>query len=117
MATVKSMLQWRWSIIDEISMVSARLIADIDTQLRSVARGVDPYARDKKGVLRLLAGTNVLCSPDVWQCPSPDGGRLGDTPFEFIQTSRRYIPAPTIVHGQSLLWSDSTTGLTGGTEL
>ena len=44
----KAVLQYRWIIIDEISMVSARLLADIDTQLRGLARDVDPYAWDKK---------------------------------------------------------------------
>ena len=38
----KAVLQYRWIIIDEIRMVSAKLLADIDTQLRSLARDVDP---------------------------------------------------------------------------
>ena len=45
---MKSVLQLRWLVIDEISMVSANLLADIDTTLRSLARDVDVYARDKK---------------------------------------------------------------------
>ena len=34
----KRVLQWRWLIIDEISMVSAKLLANIDMKLRSTIR-------------------------------------------------------------------------------
>ena len=86
-------------------------------KLRSVARGVDPYARDTKGVLRPFAGLYILCSGDCWQLPPPDGGCLGDIQGELMQASRTNIPAPTIAHGHSLLWSDSRTGMQGVTEL
>ena len=36
----KRVLQWRWLIIDEISMVSARLLADVDLKLRDVVRRI-----------------------------------------------------------------------------
>ena len=36
----KRVLQWRWLIIDEISMVSAKLLAEIDVKLRSVVREI-----------------------------------------------------------------------------
>ena len=32
----KRVLQWRWLFIDEISMVSAKLLADMDVKLRRV---------------------------------------------------------------------------------
>ena len=67
--------------------------------------------------VRPFAGLYILCSGDVWQLPPPDGCCLGDIPCEFIQASRRYFPAPTVAHGQSLLWSDAPTGMTGVTEL
>ena len=65
----KAVLQYRWIIIDEISMVSAKLLADNDTHLRRLARDVDPYARDKYKVLRPFAGVNLLVSGDFWQLP------------------------------------------------
>ena len=46
--TMKAILQLRWLIIDQVSMVSARLLADIDAKLRSFARVVDPYVKDEK---------------------------------------------------------------------
>ena len=60
--TMKALLQLRWLIIDEISMVSARLLADKDLKLRSYVRSADPFARNGKNVLRPLAGVNVLFS-------------------------------------------------------
>ena len=57
-------------------MVSAKLLADIDSKLRSLARDVDPYAKNNKGVMRPLAGVNVIFSGDVWQLLPPDGGFL-----------------------------------------
>ena len=110
-------MQYRWLIIDEISMVSAILLADIDTIIRSLARDVDPYAKDSKGVLRPFAGVNILCSGDFWQLPPPEGGFLGDIPCEYIAASRQFVPAPNIAHGQSLVWSGPRTGIQGVTDL
>ena len=98
-------------------MVSGRLLADVNTKLRSWARAVDPYVKDAKTNTRPFAGLNVLCSGDFWQLPPPDGRFVGDIPCEFIQASRQYFPAFTIVHGQSLLWSEAPTGMIGVTEL
>ena len=111
------MLQYRWIIVDEISMVSAKLLADIDTKLRSLARDVDPYARDAKNQMRPFAGVNLLCSGDFWQLPPPEGGFLGDIPCEYIKASRKVMPAPNVAHGQSLVWSGPKTGIQGVTEL
>ena len=36
---------------------------------------------------------------------------------EYIQKARKYSPAPTIAHGQSLLWGGPAEGLQGVTEL
>ena len=117
MELAKAVLQYRWLIIDEISMVSAKLLADVDMKLRSLARDVDPYAKDNKSVTRPFAGVNLLCSGDFWQLPPPDGGFLGDIPSEYIQASRKFTPAPNVAHGQSLVWSGPKTGIQGVTEL
>ena len=68
-------------------------------------------------MLRPFAGVNMLFSGDFWQLPPPEGGFLGDIPFEFIQNSRQYMPSPSISHGQSLLWSGPDIGVQGVTEL
>ena len=75
--TMKSMLMLRWLIIDEISMVSARLLADIDHQLRTYYRANCKFAhRPNSKLLRPFAGVNVLFSGDFWQLPPPEGGFL-----------------------------------------
>ena len=63
---MKARLQLRWLIIDEISMVSARLLADIDQKLRDFHRATDPFARDEADTVRPFAGVNVLYSGDSW---------------------------------------------------
>ena len=63
---------------------------------------------------RPFGGLNVVC----WQLPPPDVGLLGDIPVECIRNARKYSPAPSIAHGQNLLWSnDEETGVQGVTEL
>ena len=48
MDVAKRVLQWRWLIIDEISMVSAKLLATVDMKLR--------------GVIRVLGAEKMSCS-------------------------------------------------------
>ena len=50
----KQLLQWRWLIIDEIRMVSARLLAEIDCKLRALARASSPFTEIK-----------VACNPHL----------------------------------------------------
>ena len=62
----KQLLQWRWLIIDEIRMVSARLLAKIDCKLRALARASSPFTKHKHGMQRPFGGLNALFSGDVW---------------------------------------------------
>ena len=45
MEVAKRVLQWRWLIIDEISMVGAKLLAEVDVKLRSVIREICPMKK------------------------------------------------------------------------
>ena len=54
---------------------------------------------------------------DFWQLAPPDGSFLGTIPEEFISNSRKFRPAPTVAHGQSLLWGGPNIGVQGVTEL
>ena len=47
----------------------------------------------------------------------PEGGFLGAIPAEFIMAARKYSPAPSMAHGQSLIWGGDEVGLQGVTEL
>ena len=117
MAIAKRVLQWRWLIIDEISMVSAKLLADMDVKLRRVVRDIGTDKKDGQGRDRPFGGLNVLCCGDFWQLEPPDGGFVADIPTEYIQNARKFMPLPTIAHGQSLMWSGELTGMQGVTEL
>ena len=113
----KQLLQWRCLLIDEISMVSSKLLAEIDMKLRALVRSVSRYKRNEQQQIRSFGGLNLIFSGDVWQLPPPEGGFLGDMPTEYIRNARQYTPAPNIAHGQSLLWSGPETGVQGVTEL
>ena len=113
----KRVLQWRWLIIDEISMVSAKLFAELDVKLRSAIRQTGTQKQDSKLIDRPFGGLNVLCCGDFWQLAPPEGGFLAAIPTDFIQAGRKYKPAPTIAHGQALLWSGPENGIQGVTEL
>ena len=117
MEIAKKLLQWRWLIMDEISMVSARLLAQMDVKLRDVIRdiGTAKVGSDKRD--RPFGGLNVIMCGDFWQLDPPDGGYLGSIPVEFIQNARKHNPAPTVAHGQGLLWGGADHGVQGVTEL
>ena len=89
MDTAKRVLQWRWLIVDEISMVSAKLLALMDVKLRNVIRqiGTAKVGADKRD--RSFGGLNVLFCGDFWQLDPPKGGFLGDIPVDFMRNARR----------------------------
>ena len=116
MTIAKKVLQWRWLIIDEISMVSGKLLAQLDMKLREVIRDIGTQKLGNGGT-RPFGGLNVLCSGDFWQLDPPDGGFLGGIPTEFIARARKYQAAPSVAHGQSLLWGGADGGIQGVTEL
>ena len=72
---------------------------------------------DRLVLLAIFGGLNVVCSGDFWQLAPPEGGFMGDIPFEFIQRSRQYRPSPSIAHGQALFWGGFEGGIQGVTEL
>jgi len=117
MEIAKKVLQWRWLIIDEISMVSSKLLAEIDVKLRDVIREAHTARQTTKGKVRPFGGLNVLCSGDLWQLEPPDGGFIGSLPCEFLQHGRKFDRQPTIAHGQSLFWGGGERGIQGVTEL
>ena len=116
MDIAKRVLQWRWLIIEEISMVGAKLFAQIDMKLREVIREIGTQ-KMANGKTRPFGGLNVLVSGDFWQLDPPDGGFLGGIPDEFIARARKYQPSPGVAHGQALFWAEPEHGVQGVTEL
>ena len=111
------MQEWRWLFIDEISMVGARLLAEIDCKIREVVSDVGTLRRGTKGPVRAFGGINVLLVGDFWQLDPPKGGSLSDIPVEFLRSARHYAPKADIAHGQAILWGQGDGSVQGITEL
>ena len=113
----KRVLQWRWLIIDEISMVSAKLLAEIDMKLRDVIRSIGTLKNQADGIDRAFGGVNLLLAGDFWQLDPPSGGCLASIPVEFMKKARKYDAAATVAHGQSVFWHQGPGCVQGVTEL
>ena len=71
MDVAKKMLQWRWLSIDEIGMVSARLLAELDMQLRGKIRGVSRHKTNEQERSQPFGGVNLLAFGDLNQLEPP----------------------------------------------
>ena len=110
-------LQWRWLIFDEVSMISPQLLAELDMKLRDVVRRLCPTKQDASGHDRAFGGINVLFAGDFWQLDPPSGGCLISIPVEYIRNARQYVAKPTVAHGQAIFWHKGLGAVQGVTEL
>ena len=84
-ATAECIMQWRWLFIDEVSMVGAKLLAELDMKLRTVMSDVGTMKKGAGGVVRAFGGINVVFVSDFWQLDPPSGGSLGSIPGEYLR--------------------------------
>eukprot|EP00438_Fugacium_kawagutii_P033974 Skav228932 [mRNA] locus=scaffold2181:248822:258688:+ [translate_table: standard] len=114
---LRQTLQWRWLIVDEFSMVSAELLAELEFACRELMRdlGFAKYSSQGKDI-RPFGGLNVILVGDVYQLPPPKGTFLGDIPWDLL-AGRRVPKNATAHHGQTLLWGEAAAGMQGITEL
>ena len=110
-------LQWRWLFIDEISMVSAKLLAEVDHKLRSIMSDVNKLKKDASGHPLPFGGLNVVFVGDFWQLDPPKGGFLANIPVDFMRNARKYDPKPDVAYGQALFWHEGRGSVQGITEL
>jgi len=68
----REIVLWRWFVIDEISMVSGRFLADIDLRLRSATRSIGTMKHDDAMHERSFGGLNMLFAGDWWQLDPPE---------------------------------------------
>ena len=87
MDVAKRVLQWRLLIIDEISIVSSKLFAEIDVKMRNAVREIGTKKLDATLTERPFGGLNVLCCGDFWQLDPPGGGFLAGIPTDFAQVA------------------------------
>ena len=110
-------LQWRWLILDEFSMVSAELLAQLELRCRELMRdlSVAKYGQGEWAA-RPFGGLNVILSGDLYQLPPPKGTFLGDVPWDLV-AGRRASKRATGHQGQALLWGGGKIGMQGVSEL
>ena len=110
-------LQWRWLIIDEFSMVSAELLAQLERRCREMMRdlSVAKYGRFS-GEMRPFGGLNVILAGDLFQLPPPRGTFVGDIPWQLI-AGKPNTTTPLAAQGQALIWGGQNAGIQGVTEL
>eukprot|EP00971_Amphidinium_carterae_P129433 2563678-Amphidinium_carterae.1 len=101
--TAKRLAHLRWLIIDEISMVNARLFAQLEQRLRAVIPSANAWKHDENGDVRPFAGVNVLLLGDFHQLPPPDGGFLADIPNS-LRGQAGKTPDPLADYGRELMW-------------
>ena len=109
-------LQWRWLILDEFSMVSAELLAQLEHRCRDLVRDLSlaKFATDNS--VEPFGGLNVILSRDLFQLPPPKGTFVGDVPWDLL-TGKKKAKQATALHGQTLLWGGPAVGIQGLTEL
>ena len=58
-------MQWRWLFIDEISMVSAKLLAEMDMKLRAIISEVNKLKKGAAGEVLPFGGLNVASGSNM----------------------------------------------------
>jgi hypothetical protein len=110
-------MQWRWLIIDEVSMVSAKILAEIDIKLPQMVRAKHTLRGDAQGFARAFGGVNILFSGDFWQLDPPSGGFLAEIPVQYMRLVEKFDPKPDVAHGQAIFWHRGQGSVQGVTEL
>ena len=113
----KRMLEMRWLIIDEISMISTNFLAQVDMKLRGAIREQGTYKVDGDGKVRSFGGLNVLFAGDFCQLDPPEGVPICSVPKDLLTLRKEVKPSGTATHGQQIFWGKSSLSVTGMTEL
>lgn len=110
--TAKRMSTWRWLLIDEVGLVGAKLLADVEQRLRSAVPDASDWKIGPDGRARPFAGINVIFTGDFGQLPPVEGGYLADIPRYFKDPTFEKVPHTMVECGQSLFWDGSVQGVT-----
>ena len=112
-------VQWRWLLLDEISMVSAEMLARLEARCRQLVLDLSAtkYGKHTPNCIAPFGGLNVILSGDLWQLPPPRGTFLGQIPWHLV-TGVPSKKLPLSLQGQQIVWASSVQGgLQGVTEL
>ena len=109
---------WRWLIVDEISMVSAKLLARMEQQQRECTSSKTAFKLDAAGKARPFAGVNVVFLGDFYQLPPPEGGFIADVPRSLASAGGSGSATdPAVERGRELFWQGAVQGVTELTEI
>ena len=105
----KRMAYWRFVFIDEISLVPANLLAQLEQRVRQVKPSADAWKHSPdSGEQRPFGGINLVLIGDFKQLPPPQGGYLADIPHRQIvgPLDPTKAPDPMADAGKTLMWQD-----------
>ena len=109
----KCMANWRWLILDEISLTDAKLFGKCEQRLQAVMPNANEWKRDGAGRIRPFAGVNVILTGDFHQLPPPAGHYLAAVPRSLQDPSCEKKPEDAFAdYGKQLLWGGATQGVT-----
>ena len=104
-------------IIDEISMVSANFLAELDVHLRGIMSQVSVTKRDAANIDRPFGGINVLFVGDFHQLDPASGTPINAIPTYVLSKARQYAPSATEEHGRYRFWGTGPGCVQGIDEL
>lgn len=108
----RRMAHWRWLILDEISLVDAKLLGQAEKELREVVPVSNPW-KSKNGQARPFAGINVIFTGDFHQLPPPAGIYLAQVPRAVRDPHGEGAPENALGdHGKQLFWAGAVQGIT-----
>ena len=96
----------RWIIIDEISQVTCKLLAQCEAQTRAMVQDVQTYRLDKDKKVRHWAGINILYVGDFLQLPPPGPGACLTTIPDDVMM-RLTSKEPGVTQALNLLWHNT----------
>ena len=107
--TVSKLGEMRWLFIDEISQVTAELLAQAETEARSVMQDVGTYRLAPDQTVRAWAGINVVYTGDFLQLPPPGkGSSLTTIPDDILP--RLHPKNSMVMQGLNLMWCVTAPG-------
>ena len=107
----------RWLIIDEISMVSASLLAMVERKFRDAQRESGTYKMNDIGEERSFGGLNVLFVGDFFQIDPPEGMSLSTVPKDILNPENCGGAHVTATAGLNIFWNKGSGSVQGVTEL
>ena len=109
----KRLANWRWLILDEISLTDAKLLGKLEHRLKAVMPNASAWKKDIHGQFRPFAGINVILTGDFQQLPPPAGHYLADIPRSILDPNSDKTPEDALAdHGKHLLWGGAVQGVT-----